>query len=131
MCVFCGIVSGKIDSVIVYEDECCRAFLDSDPIAEGHMLLIPKEHYPDADEIPERLYLHLMKVSRELIGAIKKTCSPDGYSVMQNGGRFNDIGHYHLHLFPRNEGDGFSWIWPEKAACVNRALAEQIRRNMQ
>lgn len=107
------------------------AFLDSDPIAEGHLLLVPKEHFLDADEIPERIFLHLMSISRKLIAALKRVYRPDGYSIMQNGGRFNEIGHYHLHLFPRNDGDGFAWIFSEEVFENNKEIAGKIRRNME
>lgn len=111
MCLFCKIVKGEINSKKVYEDDLVLAFLDIEPINKGHMLLIPKKHYLDGDDMPEELYLHLMKISRELITNIKKEYKPDGYSIMQNGGEFNDIGHYHLHIFPRYMNDKFSWIF--------------------
>lgn len=127
MCVFCDIARGSAPACIVYEDELCMAFLDADPICEGHLLLIPKEHYLDADEIPEVLFLHIMGVSRKLIAAVKRAYSPDGYSVMQNGGAFNDIGHYHMHIFPRFSGDGFGWKEPVGEPCADVRIAERIK----
>lgn len=38
---------------------------------------------------------------------------------MQNGGKFNDIGHYHLHIFPRYENDGFGWKYGEEPKAVS------------
>ena len=49
------------------------AFLDIAPINEGHIILIPKEHYLDADDISNELFHHLMEISKDLIKAIKKT----------------------------------------------------------
>ena len=106
------------------------AFLDADPIAEGHVLLIPKEHYLDADDIPEDVFLHMMGVSRRMVTALKRTYKPDGCSVMQNGGQFNDIGHYHMHLFPRSHGDGFGWTASDKRIEISAEIAQQIKRNM-
>lgn len=83
MCVFCDIANKKLEKNIVYEDDMVMAFLDSDPINEGHILLIPKEHYCDIDEIPAEVLGHLMEVSKRLVIAIKKTYQPDGYSIMQ------------------------------------------------
>ena len=130
MCVFCEIASGRTATPIVYEDECCMAFPDSDPIAEGHLLLIPKEHFLDADDLPEELFVHLMRVSRRLVAALKRTYNPDGYSIMQNGGCFNDIGHYHLHLFPRNKNDGFGWRSAEIQIRPDDETAQKIRKNL-
>ena len=45
MCIFCDVANKKLETNIVYEDEMVMVFLDSDPINEGHILLIPKEHY--------------------------------------------------------------------------------------
>jgi diadenosine tetraphosphate (Ap4A) HIT family hydrolase len=46
---------------------------------------------------------------------------------MQNGGEFNDVGHYHLHIFPRYQGDGFGWICGSERKKVNSIIAKSIR----
>lgn len=130
MCVFCKIVKGEMRPSIIYEDQIAMAFLDISPINEGHLLLVPKEHYLDADDMPKELYLHLMELSQELISAVKKTYPAPGYSMMQNGGQFNDIGHYHLHIFPRYEGDGFGWTFGEQHSDCNQKIADKIKSNM-
>lgn len=108
-CVFCQIAAGESPANIVFKDELVTAFLDSDPINLGHILIVPNMHFLDADDMPEATFLHLLNVARKLLIEMKRTCKIDGYSMMQNGGIFNDIGHYHLHVFPRYEGDGFGW----------------------
>ncbi len=130
MCEFCKIVQGEIEPYIVYEDEKTMAFLDYDPINTGHVLLIPKEHYLDADEMPEELLLHLTAVSRKLLQAIKATFSPYGYTIMQNGGACNEIGHYHMHIFPRYEGDGFGWTDSERVKKYSQEIAASIRTRL-
>ena len=124
-CIFCD--RKKIKTKIVYEDEKIIAFFDADPINEGHILLIPKEHYADADDIPDELLAHIAQVSKRVISALKIVYSPDGYSVMQNGGKFNDIGHYHLHIFPRNDGDGFGWRFGDAASLPGDETVERLR----
>lgn len=111
-CIFCN--KENLSAGIVYEDEYVMAFMDIEPINEGHVLLITKEHYLDVDEIPDELLAHLMSVSKKIVAALKKTYHADGYSIMQNGGKFNDIGHYHLHIFPRYENDGFGWTYGDE-----------------
>ncbi len=54
--------------------------------------------------------------------------APYGYSIMQNGGEFNDVGHYHLHIFPRYVGDGFGWTYGSEEKAVNPEIAKQIRK---
>ena len=127
MCIFCDIANKKLETNIVYEDETVMAFLDNDPINEGHVLLIPKEHYLDVDELPSDVLCHLMNVSQKIVIAIKKVYLPDGYSIMQNGGAFNDIGHYHMHIFPRYENDEFDWKFSAEAFEHSEIVAERLK----
>ena len=90
-------------------------------------MLITKEHYLDVDEMPDELLAHLMIVSKKIVAALKEIYMPNGYSIMQNGGEFNDIGHYHLHIFPRYTADGFGWTYGNKKAKVNAEKSERIR----
>ena len=59
--------------------------------------------------------------------ALKEIYKPNGYTIMQNGGEFNDVGHYHLHIFPRYSGDGFEWTYGDGAKNVNAEIARRIR----
>jgi len=93
-------------------------------------ILIPKEHYLDADDMPNELFLHLMELSKDFIKAIKKTYNSPGYSIMQNGGKFNDIGHYHTHIFPRYNNDKFGWTYDEQNKEYNQEIADEINANM-
>lgn len=127
-CIFCKIANKKIESNIVYESNNIIAFLDIDPINEGHILVIPKEHYLDIDEIPKELLTHLLDITQKIVIAIKKIYNPNGYSIMQNGGEFNDIGHFHLHIFPRYQNDGFGWKCNENETNVSKEIASNIRK---
>ena len=127
-CIFCN--KENLSTGIVYEDEYVMAFMDIEPINEGHILLITKEHYLDVDEIPDELLAHLMSVSKKIVATLKKTYHADGYSIMQNGGKFNDIGHYHLHIFPRYENDGFGWTYGDEPKAVSSEIAKTIRENI-
>ena len=127
-CVFCS--RDKLVTDFVYEDESVMAFMDMDPINEGHILLVTKEHYLDVDEIPDETLSHLMIVSKKIVSALKDVYKPDGYSMMQNGGAFNDVGHYHLHIFPRYKGDGFGWTYGGDVKKVSAEIAERIRERM-
>ena len=130
MCIFCKIAAGEMPAEVVYQDAVCMAFLDDDPICEGHVLLIPRTHYQDADEIPQDVFIRMADVSQRLIAALKKAYHPDGYSVMQNGGKFNDVGHYHLHIFPRYENDGFGWKDDGAVHPSEASVAEKIKREL-
>lgn len=71
-----------------------------------------------------------MVVSKKIVAAIKEIYQPDGYSIMQNGGEFNDVGHYHLHIFPRYKGDGFGWTYGSEVKNVNAEIAKRIKSKL-
>ena len=129
-CTFCRIANKETESNIVYESNNIIAFLDIDPINEGHILIVPKEHYLDIEEIPTDILNEIMGLSQRIVKALKETYRPDGYSIMQNGGKFNEIGHFHLHIFPRYSSDGFSWKCNENEINVSQEIADKIRKSL-
>ena len=112
VCQFCNLANGEELANVIYQTELICCFLDIDPISEGHTLIVPKKHCLDTEELDKETQLEVMNTVVLLSKAIKKLYKPDGISVMQNGGYFNDVNHYHMHVFPRYKNDGFSWIEP-------------------
>ncbi len=47
---------------------------------------------------------------------------------MQNGGKFNEIGHFHLHIFPRYYSDGFTWKYSDNKYLVSKEISEEIKQ---
>jgi len=112
-CLGCRIANGiEPDLNIVYENDLVTCVLDIAPFNEGHLLILPKQHYLDVEEIDQATAYAVMDASKMLSIALKKAFTPDGISICQNGGAFNDLTHYHMHLIPRYTGDGFSWSEP-------------------
>lgn len=107
-CIFCKIVSGEIASVKVYEDDRVFAFMDINPINEGHLLIIPKAHAATIHEITEADFLAVMSATHKLAAAIKKALNPDGINLLQlNGKAANQVvPHLHVHIVPRWFDDG-------------------------
>lgn len=99
-CLFCKIVSGKIPSYKIYEDELVYAFLDINPDSNGHTLLIPKKHYLDMDDIPLDTLTHIFKVAKELKVMLEEKLNADGLTFIQNNGDVQEVKHFHLHLKP-------------------------------
>ncbi len=108
-CIACSIVSKQHEAVIVYEDDLICAFMDIDPINDGHILIVPRAHKLDLDALNDDEMLRIMKVSKVILECLREIYEPDGYTVMQNGGAFDDLGHYHFHIFPRYHADDFAW----------------------
>ncbi|CAG5080229.1 Protein kinase C1 inhibitor, pkcI [Thermobacillus xylanilyticus] len=124
-CLGCRIANGVEPGVqIVYENERLACVLDIDPFNEGHLLILPKAHAVDVEELDSATAHAVMDASMKLSAVLKKLFRPDGITVCQNGGKFNDLGHYHMHLIPRYEGDGFSWGEPARPHDAGRRLSE-------
>jgi len=105
-CIFCKIVRKQAPASIVYEDEVVMVFLDLRPLNIGHTLVIPKAHYVDIFDIPEKELSQVHQVAKQVSFAIKKATNADGISIIQQSGKAagQDIFHLHVHVVPRFEG---------------------------
>lgn len=123
-CLGCRLVN-QIEPVhILYEDNDLICILDIAPFNDGHLLILPKKHVVDVDEIDETTLSAIMYASAKMSKLIKRVFKPDGITICQNGGVFNDLTHYHMHMIPRYKGDGFSWSEPKDERKTGRSLTE-------
>ena len=99
-CIFCKIANNEIPSKTIYEDEIVRVFLDIEPKAPGHMLIVPKKHFTDLDDIDLETLTHIYKVAKEMHKLMKDKLIIDGMTTMQNNGVVEEVKHFHLHLIP-------------------------------
>jgi histidine triad (HIT) family protein len=134
-CIFCKIAAGEIPSVKVYEDDRVFAFMDINPINEGHLLIIPKAHAATIHEITEADFLAVMSATHKLAAAVKKALNPDGINLLQlNGKAANQVvPHLHVHIVPRWFGDGVTVSqWQLVAGDMEKikGVAERVRGEM-
>jgi histidine triad (HIT) family protein len=110
-CIFCQIVSGKIPSKKVFEDEKTIAFLDINPASSGHILLIPKTHYAILPQIPEDEVGHLFTIAKNLSNALLKGLGVKGTNIFVANGQVagQKAPHFMIHIIPRREGDGLNF----------------------
>lgn len=108
-CLFCKIAAGEIPSTKVYEDEFVYAFLDIDPQAPFHCIIIPKEHISGADKIDESNSLLIAKVFEAVAKIAKAENLEKGFRVVNNCGEEGGqtVGHIHFHLLARR-----NLAWP-------------------
>ena len=130
MCDFCKIINKKLSAHVVYENNNLISFIDSDPIHEGHVLIVPKEHVDSIDKLSEKVLTDIMNVAKDIVSALRDIYGMEGYSITQNGGKFCDYGHAHFHVFPRYENDGFGWTYPEGGGEYSARVAKQIREKV-
>lgn len=126
-CPFCKIINKQTEAHIIYESEKVVAFLDIDPINEGHVLVVPKLHEASIDKMPICVITEIMETLQKVVTALREVYSMEGYSIMQNGGEFCDFGHGHFHVFPRYKEDGFGWKYPEGPFEYSDEVAKRIR----
>jgi histidine triad (HIT) family protein len=107
-CIFCKIIKGEIPSRKAYEDEKLVAIMDINPAAKGHLLLMPKEHYPVLPIIPPELSAQMFRLTRELSSAVKKAMITDKATIfIANGGVAGQQSpHFLYHIIPRENNDG-------------------------
>lgn len=112
-CIFCKIAKGEIPSATLWENEDFRVILDLGPATKGHALILPKAHYENLYELPDKLAGDAMVLAKKVISGMKDVLNCDGYNVVQNNGTAagQTVFHFHMHLIPRNTGDeaGISW----------------------
>lgn len=111
-CIFCKIIAGELPSSRVYETENLLAFLDLNPVAKGHTLIIPKGHYPTLLDVPPEEGNELIHGMKLIGNALMQHLNADGFNCMQNN--FSAAGqmvfHSHWHIIPRFETDGLK-LW--------------------
>ncbi|MEM4312328.1 MAG: HIT family protein [Nitrososphaerales archaeon] len=107
-CIFCRIVKKEIPCHRVYEDDKVLAFLDINPLAKGHTLVIPKKHTYKLEDLEEEdakaLLMATYKLAPKVCSAMKSPAS----TIAINNGRESgqEIEHLHIHIIPRFRNDG-------------------------
>ena len=108
-CIFCDLIRGAAEVSICYEDSTAIAFLDIQPVNEGHVLVVPRQHFQAVQDIPAHVGMHLYQVAAKLIPVVQTASGADDMNIVVNSGHAagQNVMHYHIHLIPRREGDGF------------------------
>jgi histidine triad (HIT) family protein len=128
MSIFTKIISGEIPSYKVAENDDFIAFLDINPNAKGHTLVVPKKEVNKLFDLSRGEYQKLMDFSYTVAKALEKTlpCKRVGMSVVGL-----EVPHVHVHLIPLNEMADIQFI--QKVRLSNEefiALADSISKNI-
>lgn len=108
-CPFCDLIRGAAEVSVCYEDSVALAFMDIQPVNNGHTLVVPKQHYESLQDLPREIGMHLFDVAMRLGPVIRKVAAAEGTNIVVNSGAAagQDVFHYHVHVIPRRAGDGF------------------------
>ncbi|HED04857.1 MAG TPA: HIT family protein, partial [Candidatus Fraserbacteria bacterium] len=107
-CIFCQIVNDRLESRTVYEDELTLAFLDVNPLAPGHTVVIPKAHIERLEDLPTEQMGPLFEAVRRVTDKVQQAMKVDATTIGINNGRAagQAVPHLHVHIIPRRADDG-------------------------
>jgi histidine triad (HIT) family protein len=119
---------------VVYQDDAVVAFLDHRPLQPGHVLIVPRLHYPLLSDLPSVEVGPLFEVVQRMSQAVETAMHADGSFVALNIKISQSVPHLHVHVVPRRKGDGlfgktFQWTrHPYPNAAAMRETQEAIQR---
>ena len=115
--VFAEIIAGRSPVSLVYRDAQVVAFMDIQPINEGHILIVPVQPARFLAELDEAVAAHLFVVGQRVAAAIRASGLPNtGIFIFLADGATagQEVPHVHLHVVPRFAGDGLGFTLPER-----------------
>ena len=128
-CTFCDIIRGAGEVSLCYEDADALAFMDIQPVNAGHLLVVPRAHYESLDDVPPQLAMHLFDISMRLASVVRQVTGSTDLNIVVNSGAAagQDVFHYHVHIIPRREHDGFDIPLPfGGSAMPDRTLLDAV-----
>ncbi|HEL9628948.1 TPA: HIT family protein [Streptococcus suis] len=103
-CIFCHQLK---EEDILYQTEHFKVVWDIDPVQTGHLLIISKEHYDTLSQVPPAVRYELSDLEVFLTEKLCQTLAIDGVTIACNDRLFDTGTHFHVHLIPRFQSDGF------------------------
>ena len=123
-CVFCAIVAGDAEASVVHEDDQAVAFMDLNPVTPGHLLVVPRRHVTGLEDLDQATSAHVWRLAHRLARAMRRSglrCEGINVFLADGEAAFQEVLHFHLHVFPRYDGDGFT---------INAEWAERPRSSL-
>ncbi len=121
--IFTKIVKGEIPCYKIYEDELTLAFLDIHPVQSGHVLVIPKEQIQFVWDLPDELYLALMKTTKKIALHMREILPQQYISERITG---VDVPHAHVQLIPFDDALSELSVSPDMNAEPNHLALEKM-----
>ena len=104
-CIFCKIAKGQIKARTILETQKSLAFLDAFPLAPGHSLVIPKNHYEKIQDMSSVDNADLFETVRKTVSMVDKITGATLVAVHNGKESGQEIPHVHVHEVPRNSRD--------------------------
>jgi histidine triad (HIT) family protein len=117
--IFTKIINGDIPGTFVHKDEACVAFMSINPMADGHLLVVPRDEVDHWVDLSPYLSAHLFEVSHRLSRALQKAFPCERVGLIIAG---YEVPHCHIHLIPTDNMGQLSFA--NAASSVDRAVLE-------
>jgi histidine triad (HIT) family protein len=133
--IFSKILRGEIPCHRVYEDDLVFAFLDINPLSEGHVLVIPKEPAATVDQLSDESAAAIGRVLPRLSRAVIAATGVREFNILQNNGAgaHQAVFHVHFHIIPKHpdgKGLGVGWkalsLGPDEGKALASAIAKHL-----
>jgi histidine triad (HIT) family protein len=133
--IFDKILAGEIPSYKVYEDDHVFAFLDINPLTDGHSLVIPKERKAHLHLLSDEAAAAVGRVLPRICRAVLRATGATAYNILQNNGAeaHQVVMHVHFHIIPKLGGDGLGIGWHSRKLddAAARGLVEAMRKALE
>jgi len=134
-CLVCQIIENKVPSKKVYEDELAMAVIDVNGSNPGHCFVMPKNHYPILEQVPDAEIGRLFNISNRISSAIFESFGAQGTNIFVANGipAGQTVAHFTINVIPRKENDGINLQWQpkqmseEEISTVELKLKEQTK----
>jgi histidine triad (HIT) family protein len=125
-CIFCRIVAREIPAEVVARERDAVAFLDVQPLADGHTLVVPRAHKASIEELDGESADVLFRLVRRLAGPVRRAVGAVGTTIGVNNGEASGqtVPHVHVHIVPRWVNDGAGSVHTIFPRNTSRALAD-------
>jgi len=130
-CTFCNIVSGKIQSWKLMEDQNTIVSFEVRPASLGHVIVFPKKHYESIEEMSLQEFFQLLSIVKFVASVLHEAVNPTGMSIVINSGQVPGFQtkHVSIHIIPLQGNEKMAVYWePAKLETeqLNR-LAQNLR----
>ncbi|GEM_PF-499414 len=134
-CHLCETIAGKRKGWKVYEDKKIVALLSEIPASAGHVIIMPKEHYPILESVPDYVVAHAFNVANKISVALFEALGAQGTNIIVNNGTAagQEFAHLMIHVIARRQNDGMNFQWQprqlteEQMSTVELTIKEQTK----
>ena len=134
-CLICQIIGDSIPSYKVYEDDMALAVLDVNGSNPWHCFVMPKNHYPIIEQVPDAELSHLFSLANKISSSLFENLKVHGTNVFVTNGipAGQTVAHFTINVIPRKENDGINLQWKpkqlteEEMSTVELKIREQLK----